>query len=292
MTLPVDSNIATPPVNPGATAAAAPAKPVGPAPGTPEYDAAMVAKFDAHQAKASGDVPAPADNQTVATRPDHIPEKFWDAAKGEVNVEAMAKSYAELEKGRAPKVGETIPVKADEAKPAEGEAAKVAESAGLDMEALQAEYAEKQDLSPESKAALAKVGISDEVLQSYIRGQEALMAQRDSALLAVVGGEESYGKIATWAQTHLNEAEKTAFNNALAGSTEQATLAMGGLKARYEGAVGKEPTLLGGVQGAGAGQGFQSQAEMTKAMRDPRYQNDPAYRKQVEQKLESATFWQ
>src|SRR5690606_2101635 len=36
-------------------------------------------------------------------RPDHIPEKFWDAATGAVRVEELVKSYAELEKGRAPK---------------------------------------------------------------------------------------------------------------------------------------------------------------------------------------------
>lgn len=42
--------------------------------------------------------PAPAGNEAApATRPDFIPEKFWDAAKGAPNVEGMAKSYAELE---------------------------------------------------------------------------------------------------------------------------------------------------------------------------------------------------
>lgn len=33
-------------------------------------------------------------------RPDYIPEKFWDAEKGAPNIENLAKSYAELEKGR------------------------------------------------------------------------------------------------------------------------------------------------------------------------------------------------
>lgn len=32
------------------------------------------------------------------TRPEYIPEKFWDAASGKVRDEAMAKSYAELER--------------------------------------------------------------------------------------------------------------------------------------------------------------------------------------------------
>lgn len=33
-------------------------------------------------------------------RPDFIPEKFWDADKGEVRLEGLAKSYGELEKNR------------------------------------------------------------------------------------------------------------------------------------------------------------------------------------------------
>lgn len=31
-------------------------------------------------------------------RPDYLPEKFWDGAKGEARTEALARSYAELEK--------------------------------------------------------------------------------------------------------------------------------------------------------------------------------------------------
>lgn len=33
-------------------------------------------------------------------RPDYIPEKFWDAEKGEVRIDGLAKSYTELEKNR------------------------------------------------------------------------------------------------------------------------------------------------------------------------------------------------
>jgi len=39
-----------------------------------------------------------ANSPQQAERPDHIPEKFWDTEAGEVNVEAMAKSYSELER--------------------------------------------------------------------------------------------------------------------------------------------------------------------------------------------------
>ena len=33
-----------------------------------------------------------------AERPDFIPEKFWDASTGEINIEEFGKSYSNLEK--------------------------------------------------------------------------------------------------------------------------------------------------------------------------------------------------
>jgi hypothetical protein len=40
-------------------------------------------------------------NETIATppaRPEHVPEKFWDADAGNVRVDALSKSYGELER--------------------------------------------------------------------------------------------------------------------------------------------------------------------------------------------------
>lgn len=42
------------------------------------------------------DTPTP----EVVTRPDYIPEKFWNAETNEIRIEGLAKSYAEMEKSR------------------------------------------------------------------------------------------------------------------------------------------------------------------------------------------------
>ena len=34
----------------------------------------------------------------MAVRPDEVPEKFWDAERGAIRVEALLKSYRELER--------------------------------------------------------------------------------------------------------------------------------------------------------------------------------------------------
>jgi len=49
-------------------------------------------------------------------RPEHIPEKFWDTKKGEVNTEAMVKAYGDLEKahGELKRGGKDVPKTAEE----------------------------------------------------------------------------------------------------------------------------------------------------------------------------------
>ena len=45
-----------------------------------------------------GTDPAPEADMTAPPRPDHVPAKFWDASTGTVRVEALLKSYLELER--------------------------------------------------------------------------------------------------------------------------------------------------------------------------------------------------
>ena len=89
-----------------------------------------------------------------------------------------------------------------------------------------------------------------------------------------------------WAAENLSDDDLNAFNGLVeGGSVEQARVAVKGLYAQYQAAGGKGPSL---VQGATSGAGvkpFGSTAQVTEAMRDPRYANDPAYREQVEKRM-------
>lgn len=74
-----------------------------PVPGTPEYDAAMAAKFEAHQSGVGADEqPAPKPEEkpapAAAVKPDGVPDKFWNAATGAVDYAAWNKSTAEAER--------------------------------------------------------------------------------------------------------------------------------------------------------------------------------------------------
>ena len=70
------------------------------------------------------------------------------------------------------------------------------------------------------------------------------------------------------------------------GSIDAIKLAVTGLKSQYEEATGKEGTMLTGKAPKPQRDAFRSQAELVAAMGDKRYDNDPAYRMDVMQKLE------
>lgn len=101
-----------------------------------------------------------------------------------------------------------------------------------------------------------------------------------------VGGEEQYGQLVAWAKNNLSEAEITAYDNLVAeGNLQTINLALQGLNARYIDQMGQDGNLLTGKP-AESQSAFRSQQELIQAMSDPRYDNDPAYRQDVIDKLD------
>ena len=85
----------------------------------------------------------------------------------------------------------------------------------------------------------------------------------------------------------MQEASIDAFNNAVnSGNIETANLAIQGLQAQYRSVNGSEPSLVMGETKSVTGGVFDSAAQLTAAMRDPRYSSDSAYRQSVANKLQ------
>jgi hypothetical protein len=61
------------------------------------------------------------------------------------------------------------------------------------------------------------------------------------------------------------------------------------LNYRYRDSVGTEGRLLTGRTSSSV-DAFRSQAEVVRAMNDPRYESDPAYRQDIYEKLERSKF--
>lgn len=256
------------------------------------HDAKMAAAFDASQTAVTTDPSAP-------VRPDHIPEKFWK--DGAVDVEGLAKSYAELEKAKSKgeeKPADEAPKTADQVTPEEAgqastEQAKTAlESVGLDYSAISARYQETGSLAQADREALNKAGVPDGMIDAYVEGQKARLTAFENAVLEPVGGREEFAKISQWAAKSLPAAEVNAFNAVMnSGDVEQGKLAIAGLKGKFDTAMGQEPTLQRGSNlPASGGDVFRSNTELVNAMRDPRYKTDPAYRNDVVQKLNRSSI--
>ena len=100
------------------------------------------------------------------------------------------------------------------------------------------------------------------------------------------GGQEKYQALLGWASQNLPQDRVDAFNNALNQANEEAIMAqLKGVQYDYMMATGYEPRLTGGRAPTNDVQGFASEAQVIAAMQDPRYGNDPAYIKEVEQRI-------
>lgn len=242
--------------------------------------------------KANGITPTetpPNVDDLSGSRPSWLPEKFKTP-------EDMAKSYAELEAMQSR--GKTVDPPAEPTPPVEPpsdnslEIDAALKSKGLELSEFSREYDTTGKISPESYEKLAAAGYDKTLVDNYVAGQEARVALHVASLKDVAGGSEAYSQMTNWAASALTPSEVAAFNAAVNTSNlDQSKLAIAGLRAKYEAANGKSPTLLSGKAGAQMqGDVYESRSEMTSAMKDPRYAKDAAYRQKVIDKIGRSTL--
>ena len=101
------------------------------------------------------------------------------------------------------------------------------------------------------------------------------------------GGEKAYQDMVDWASKNLESNAVEAFDSIInTGSVDAIKLAVNGLKAQYQNAVGYEGDMVTGKAPKSTKDVFRSQAELVAAMNDTRYDNDPAYRQDIMAKLD------
>ena len=143
--------------------------------------------------------------------------------------------------------------------------------------------------------------LSEELTQqiSEMSGMDVFNAMKDSApdtsrdltdsevssIYDEVGGKETYANIVSWAKDSFTAEDIKAYDAMIeTGNMSQIKLALRGLYSQYTDAMGSEGNMLQGKP-AETQSTFRSQAELIQAMNDPRYDNDPAYRQDVIDKL-------
>jgi len=118
-----------------------------------------------------------------------------------------------------------------------------------------------------------------------------LTQEQATELQQSVGGEKEYNTMLQWAANNFDEAEISRYDKVMdSGDPDAAYFAVQALAAKYNDGVGVEGKMLTGKPAKAQGDNFRSQAEVVRAMSDPRYESDPAYRQDIYDKLERSNL--
>lgn len=161
-----------------------------------------------------------------------------------------------------------------------------------------ASEAESGQFAPETLQALEQMSAAD-IADMFLAYRQQQPEQQESyemtsedidEMKQVVGGEQQYNQMVAWAAHNLSPEEIQVFDSVVDKGDPQAIyFAIQALNYRYQDAVGTDGRLLTGMP-AQTQDVFRSQAEVVRAMSDPRYESDPAYRQDIFDKLDRSNI--
>jgi len=195
-------------------------------------------------------------------RPDWLPPKFN-------NAEDLARAYGQLERKLSSQDAEAKGLLTEE-----------------DFSSYSDEYNREGELSDDAYKTLEKKGLSRDLVDNYIKGQEMQRTHQLDGMYSLAGGEEQYSTMIKWAAENLPQDELDSYNLAVQGDLGVAKLAIRALHSQFNQAgQGTNPQL---VQGGKAPSviGYGSTYEMQQDMKDPRYKaGDTTWHAHVERRL-------
>lgn len=213
------------------------------------------------------------------------------------SAEDLEKAYKELEKKLGQKdetasEEEEEGVESEAESGAESEDDSVSETAQFLKEASEEWATNSNQLKPETLQKLKELP-SEQLIDAYLElqknvqpTQQVLTDADADAIVKSVGGKDAYNETLAWAADNLTPAEVAAYDNVVnSGNKDAIFFAVQALNQRYKDAVGFEGNRVSGKSVKNTVKGFRSQAELARAISDPRYRTDPAYRIDIEEKL-------
>lgn len=245
--------------------------------GTPEYNAHMEKIITEHD-KQAGIQP------TEPEREEWLPEGFNSR-------EELLADYEKLKAERAAEQHRQEPEEpSDEGAPevlaTREQAVAYLKTKGLDVPELEREYLDTGKLSDDAYKKLAKAGFPRAFVDDYLQGLRAVQEQARSEVMTLVGGEDSYKELVSWAAKTLTQQEIDAYNRVMSsGDLDAIKMTVSGLAMRHKGAVSDPQLIMGKTASPVSGAAYETDDEIVAAMRDPRYKNDPAYRRQVQRRV-------
>jgi len=219
------------------------------------------------------------------------------------NAQELEKGYIELQKrlgddGKEEKPEAEAETESEEVlqeEPEEG-SKEPSPAVALVTEASEEYYANEGKLSEETIEKFSSMSSKDlvnaymDIVKNNPQEQAAPVDIADGDINRIknsVGGEKTYDNMIRWADQNLDKQASEAFDNVVGtGNVQMIQLAVAGLKAQFDEANGYEGRMLTGKGAKTSSDVYQSQPELVAAMSDPRYDSDPAYRRQVMEKLD------
>ena len=206
------------------------------------------------------------------------------------NAEELEKGYLELQQKLNTKEEEPAQEEVEE----EETTTEEAEANILDQ--LWEEAGTEEGYTQESLEKLRKLSV-DDIAQMHLEYRDSVAKEEPQnkdfseadikELKGIVGGEQNYANMIQWAQGSLNEQEIKMFDAVMQkGDPLGAFFAVRALGYAYNDAVGYDGKMVQGKAPKQSNDQFRSQQEVVRAMADPRYDEDPAYRRDIMEKLE------
>lgn len=217
---------------------------------------------------------APTDEIDFVTRPDGVPDKFWDANAGQIRTEALVKSYNELERrfGEPPS---DVPESPDgyEITAPDGLEDLLGSDPEVNTQLHEAGFNQSQAALVYQLAAERLIPLAEH-MAAEIRG-----AGEQDALRRHFGSDAAWHRVSpqikAWGQANLSPDAFDALASTASGVISMHNMMQSG-----------EPRMVRGGSGPGAAY---SEAELKRMMEDPRYwrDEDPGYVARVQRGFET-----
>jgi hypothetical protein len=232
--------------------------------------------------------------ELAAQEEDLLAGKYRDAQE-------LEQAYLELQRKLGERNADDPEEVSEQTDDQEQEEYEVSPGVSLIQEASTEYYENGGQLTEETLARFGEMS-SQELVAAYLELQANAPQQQYEAspdltdrevnfIQNSVGGQEAYSNLINWASDNLNPEYVQAFDNVVeSGNVQAIQLAVAGLRSEYEQAVGYEGRMFTGKAPSSQGDIFRSQAEVVRAMKDSRYESDPAYRQDIFDKLDRSNI--
>ena len=207
------------------------------------------------------------------------------------NAEELEKAHIELQK----KLGEKSETKAEEAEESVEPEPEAKKETPADSDILEEIWTqnENNNIQRETLEKLAKMNpldVAKLAMQEKAKNKTAeprqFTEQDTDNIKGLVGGHDNYMGLMGWAQNNLSTDEIKMYDEVMSlGNAKAAYFAVQALALKAQDMQGRDGKMVTGKAPTTSKDVFNSQAQVVEAMSDSRYEDDPAYRQAITEKL-------